>query len=329
MKKIVVFLAGTGLAIGCRSPGRSVETLAPPTTRPVEVLQKPVLDLTRSGVGFPLDTDLLPSSVSELKSLLQEAYKTRLGTDASVNVVVQGSEVHDLDRLEIDLSGQRINGSWLSRPPEDNRNKVSGMSFARVSELSYIADPLIYTGYSASMILQATDARLALIPGPQRNLSLVMYDCASGRAQIRIGLDDLEQGLVAWLRARGGWGAQVRSIGIRLNSESPYNLSGDLRVELMILGLPAAFQLVGRVDVDAGSNLHFTGLNAWGQNPAGTLVAAFVQTRLDRLNNKAAPFFKLPGDRVRVTDLILRLDQDLTIDVSFRGTVTEREKHEF
>lgn len=328
MKKIVVLLAGAGLTAGCRSSERSIETLARPTTRPVEVLQKPVLDLTRSGVGFPLDTDLIPSSVSELSMLLQQAYQTRLGTDAHIKVGVQGSNVHDLDRLEVDLSGHRIHGSLLSRPREDTRPKIVGMAYARVSELVYRADPLNYPGYSASMILQATNARMALIPDPQQNLLLTMYDCASGRARIRIGLNDLERGLVALLRARRGWAAQVRSIGVRLTSQSPCNLSGDLKIELMILGLPATFHLVGRLDVDAGSNLHFTSLSAFGQNPGGALVAAFVQTKLDQLNNKAVPLFKLPGDRVRVTNLLIQLDQNLTIDVEFKGSVPELGRHD-
>ena len=75
-----------------------------------------------------------------------------------------------------------------------------------------------------------------------------------------------------------------------------------------------------RADVDEQFNIHFSSLKAEGDDPSGAVLAGLVQGKLDVLNNKAAPLLKLPGDKVRVKDLRITLDNALTVDVQFEGT---------
>jgi hypothetical protein len=297
-----------------------MEDLPPPTTQPVEILQRPAIDLARGGAGFPLDSKLPPASIEQLRDQLAAAYLARLEDEPSINVTAQGSTLQQLDLLEIDLTGSRVKGTFAPKPPEEHRKRITATPFMRVSTLRYLADPLKYQGYDASMTLEATNARLAILPDPAGNLSLALYDCREGTARISMELDDLERGLAAAVRMRGGFATQIRSIEIRLRSDSIRNLEAELTINASVLAVPTAFRLVGRADVDSNFNVHFTSLTAQGNDPSGAVIAAFVQAKLDKLNNKAAPLLKLPGDKIRVTDLKITLDHRLTVDLQFAGS---------
>ena len=308
------------LAAGCRSRPKSMEDLPPPATRPVEILQKPAIDLARGGAGFPLDSTTRPASIEQLRQLLTAAYIARLEESPSVRITAIGQTLSQLDLLEIDLTGSRVKGTFAPKPPDDPRTKITATPFTEVATLRYLADPLKYRGYDASLTLEATDARLALIPDPEGKLTLALYDCHAGKARISMELDDLERGLAAAARLRGGFATQIKSIQIRLVSESTRNLEAELTIHASVLALPTTFRLIGRADVDNNFNVHFTSLTAAGNDPSGAVIAAFVQANLDKINNKAAPLLKLPGDKIRVSDLKITLDRRLTVDIGFAGS---------
>lgn len=316
----IVLAALAMLASGCRSRPRALEDLPPPTTRPVEVLQKPALDLARGGAGFPLDSKTAPTTIDELHSRLTAAYLARLEGEPTVRIRAQGQTISRLDLLEIDLTGNRVKGTIAPQSHDDRRARITATPFMQVDALRYVADPLKYRGYDASMTLEAFDARLALVPSPEGDLTLALYDCSRGTARISMELDDLERGLAAAVRLRGGFAAQIRSIEMRLSSESTRTLEAEITINVRLLALPATFRLIGRADVDNNFNVHFTSLTAAGNDPTGAVIAAYVQTKLDKINNKAAPLLKLPGDKIRVTDLKITLDRRLTVDLSFAGT---------
>lgn len=308
------------LATGCRSRPTAMGDLPAPTTQPVEILQKPAVDLARGGAGFPLDSVTPPASIAQLRQQLTAAYLARLEDSPSVKVVAHGVSLSQLDLLEIDLTGSRVKGTIAPKPQDDPRAKITATPFMEVATLRYLADPLKYRGYDASMTLEAADARLALMPDPAGRLTLALYDCRQGKARISMELDDLERGLAAAVRMRGGFATQIKSIRIRLLSESTRTLEAELTIHASVLAVPTTLRLIGRADVDNNFNVHFTSLAAAGNDPSGAVIAAFVQAKLDRINNKAAPLLKLPGDKIRVTDLNITLDRRLTVDISFAGS---------
>jgi hypothetical protein len=190
----------------------------------------------------------------------------------------------------------------------------------RVDELVYRADPLKYANYDASMTLVASNARLAVMPAQKGKLSLALYDCRQGRARISVGVEDLERGLTAAARVRKVAGLKINQIDLRLKSISAHNLEAEVTVHANLLLVPTSFKLLGRADVDDDFNIHFTSLTAQGNDPTGAIIASVLQGKLDKLNNKAAPLLRLPGDKIKVTDLRITLDQRLTVELAFAGT---------
>ncbi len=309
-----------GLSAGCRSVAPSVrpaEPIAPPTTRPVAVLGKPAIDLTRGGTGFPLDARVAPTSKQQLVDALTRAYAQRLEGTPVLNIRADGPSVDNLDELRIDISGSTVKQSFSPQsPPKD----FIGTPFLNVARMTYVADPLHYFNYSASLVLHATNAEMALFPGADGKLSLVMTDCRAGTAKLHVELDDLRNGVLAGARLRRSAAFSVVGVTLSLVSRDARSLEADVVVQASILLLPATFRVAGRVDIDEQFNVYFTHLSATGIDASGSLIASLLQGKLDKLNNKAAPLMRLPGNRVRVTDLKLSLDEALTIDVRFAGS---------
>lgn len=320
-RRIVLLALLAGALVGCRAGNRPLPVTAPPTTRPVEVLKKAAVDLTKGGAGFPLQSQHAPQSVEELVGALRGAYVSRLESADTVRVNAEGSTVRHLRSLSIDLSDGAVAGSFV---PKSTSDQAKATPFLHVDRLSYVADPLRYQTYAASLVLQAEDARMALVRGADKNLTLAMYDCREGRATLAIGLEDLERGLAAGARLRGSLAFAIHSVQVRMRSQSPHALEAELTVNTRVLMVPARFRLTGREDVDENFNIHFTHLKAQGDDPGGAVLAGVVQGKLDLLNNKAAPLLKLPGDRIRVTDLRLTLDSRLTVDVKFAGSLASQ-----
>jgi hypothetical protein len=314
----LVLLAGV---IGCRSNVREARDIAPPTTRAVTVFEKPAINLAKGGGGFPLDVVDAPRTIVALQELLQAAYAARLEANPSIDIQADGRSLGQLDRLSIDITGSTVKTAYTPQGPggKDDGPTPEPRPFMRVGKLSYIADPLKYANYAASMRLEATDARLALIPDQDKKLSLALYDCREGSARISVGIDDLEHGLIAGSRARG-LAFSVESVDIQLQNDTERDLFVQMDVKARVLLVPTSFRLIGRADVDDNFNIHFTGLSAQGFDPSGSLLAALLQGKLDKLNDRAAPLMRLPGDKIRVTDIRIRIDQRLTVDLKFAGT---------
>ncbi len=313
----VVLFAVLAASSGCRTRAKRLDDLPPPTTRAIEVLQKPAIDLARGGAGFPLDTEKPPATIEELESMLSKAYAARLEADPNIKITADGEKLTDLQRLTIDITGSTVRTTFT---PKSQPKTASATPFLRVAHLQYLANPLKYQNYDASMTLQATEARLALLPDEDKKLSLALYDCREGSARISIGITDLEQGITAAAKLRGGVAMRIKSIEARMRSQSPRNLEAEVTVNANLLLIPTRFRMVGRADVDTEFNIHFTSLAAEGDDPSGAVIAALIQGKLDKLNNKAAPLLKMPGDKIRVTDLKITLDQRLTVEVQFTGT---------
>ena len=331
----LTILCVAGLTSGCRA--NRPHPSSAPTTRPVEILKKPAIDLTRGGAGFPLDLSTPPGDIAALVEAMTRAYAQRLEPNPSIRITTHGDQLNALQSLEIDLTGSTVRGDYTPKSdPKSNAksdakpdakgdakseaNASALAPFIRTKRLRYAAEPLRYQTYNASMVLEAQDAELSLSPTQNGKLLLSLSDCSQGSARLTIGRRDLQAGLAAGARLRRSLALAIEGVELSLQSESEKSLHVALLVRSRVLLFPATFRLTGRADVDADFNVHFTHLSADGRDPSGAVIAGIIQTSLDKLNNKAAPLLRLPGDKIRVSELRITLDDSLSIDMRFKGS---------
>ena len=313
---VAVALATLGASSGCRCRPTS-DAHADVVARPVEILKKPAIDLSRGGAGFPLATTTAPTSATDVAEALRAGYIERLESPQWVRVdVTPGAKAGSLGRILIDISGSAVRSDFTPKP-QPKQNDPVGVLHAGV--LRYVADPLHYQHFTAGMRLEATGAALAVLPAGDGTFGLSLTDCRTGHASLTLSMDGLRESLAKGVQVKQSVAFMIDSIELALASDDARSLEADVAVHARVLLIPADFRLTGRIDVDDDFNVHFTKLNAAGLDPAGKVIAGIVQTRLDKLNDKAAPLLKLPGDRIKLSGLSMFVGDALTIEADLVG----------
>ena len=290
----------------------------PPATRPVEILKKPAINLSRGGAGFPVATSTPPQTIDDLRTALTKGYDQRLEHPELTKIDIQpGAKPATLRLLSIDLTGNTVRPSFVPKnPPKDS--KPVGTLYA--DRVIYIADPLRYDTYAAGMRLEAKNAELEMIPAGEDTLALNLVDCHTGRAIFDLSVEDLRQSLSSGVNIKRSPAFMIDSVDLSLSSTNSHSLSANVLVHSRVLFVPATFRLTGRIDIDPQFNVHFIDLLAEGTDPTGMLVADVVQQKLDKVNGKAAPLLKMPGDKIHVSSFSIDLTNALRIEVGLAGT---------
>ncbi|MGC4032370.1 MAG: hypothetical protein QM754_11685 [Tepidisphaeraceae bacterium] len=307
------------LTVGCKSrPAEDVCAIEPACPPPVQMLNKPAIDLSRGGGGFPLATKTVPMSKSDLTAALTAGYAERLeNADAIKLDIAEGPAVGWLNRLVIDISGSAVRPDFV---PKSQPKVAEPVAYLRVHDMQYIADPLKYQHFTASMRLETLNAVLGILPAGDGTYGLSLVNCQAAHARLELSMDGLRQSLAAGIKTKQSAAFQIDAVDLALNSDDPRSLLADVTVHARLLLIPADFRIKGRIDVDDAFNVHFSQLDATGTNPAGKIVAGVVQGKLDKLNNKAAPLLKLPGDKIKLSDLAMTVGESLVIDAELVGT---------
>jgi hypothetical protein len=323
-------LAALALLTGCKSrPAASADDavavgpvstpVPPPIAKEADLLKRPALDLSKGTAGFPLETTRPPASRTALLDALLAGYGRRLVDTSAVDLRADGpGDGLSLAALTIDISGSRVRPDYVPKELAAKNSEPTATLTAGV--LRYTADPLHYQGSDASLRLTATRATLGMIPASDGTFGLSLVDCDRGQARVKLSVDGLRQSLAGAIKVHRSLAFSVEGVELTLSSDSPRSLSADVLVRARLLLVPATFRLTGRTDVDDAFNVHFSRLNAAGQDPAGAIVAGLVQGRLDKVNNKAARLLKLPGDKIRLDAFSITLDRDIVVDVGLRGS---------
>ena len=302
---------------GCRSHQRLPATR--PLPQPVEMLKKPAIDLSRGGAGFPLATKQVPQTAEALQAALTAGYAERLTTPELVHVDVVSESPSDPGHVDVDISHAKVRTDYT---PKQQKKEESPVATVRAGRLSYTAEPLNYQHFTAGMRMVALDARLGIIPAGDGTYGMSLVNCSTGRAFLRMSMEGLRDGLAKGVQVKQSVAFGIDSVTMDVTSDDPHALALDVLVRARLLLIPASFRIVGRAEVDEAFNVHFVGLNASGLDPTGRIIAGVVQSRLDKVNGKAAPLLKMPGDQIKVSDLTIAVGSDLTIDIGLVGTAT-------
>ena len=309
--------AAVALGVGCSSRPKPPAVDAAVVKPPVQMLQKPAIDLSRGVAGFPLEGRDVPKSPGDAIESLRRAYANRLEGQNDIRIDAVGQHLMDLQSLTIDLTGSTVRSTYT---PKDQAKTDQAKTFILADRLAYIANPLKYQGYAAGLEVAATNAELTLIPTVENQWTLVLSDCHTGSARLRVGLEDLRQGILAAARQRQSVAFGVQDLAIDLASPTSRSLRVAIDVQARLFFVPARFTIRGKAAVDEQFNVHFSELSADGHDPSGAIVANFVQDRLQKYNDKAAPLVKLPGGKIHLTGLMFDVTDELSIDVNFAGT---------
>lgn len=312
-----VTLSG-GLAYsGCASshhPAPQSGANGSPTTH-ATLGRKPIIDFGRGAAGFPLASTRAPASTSQLVQQLTAGYAARVELPTTQPTVMAIGDLPHLKSLAIDLTGGHIKKDYR---PSSLHAPGKLEPFATVRSLSYRAEPLWYDSAQQSLSINASDVSLSLLHGRGEKTVMVMTDAREGEARFSISLENIRQMLLDTAKENGSKAALlVQDTQIKLTSETPRSLAAEVHIDGFWILLPTTLTLKGRIDVDSQFNAHLSGLSCDGGEVGGPILAGLISGALKKYDGKTMPLAAFPGDRLRMHDLQIAVDDALHVYASF------------
>ncbi len=303
--------------VGCATthhPTPHVLATTQPATRPVAA-GKPLIDFTKGMAGFPIEGKLPLDSREHLLSELTGGYAARVDLPTSrPSVVITGKFPH-MDSLLVDLSDGMVRTSYR---PTSLKSVKKTTPLATVKYISYTACPLHYGDSSTNLKITASDAKLALIHGKGEKAVLVMTDVAQGEASFDVTLADLNQIVHVAADDNGGKAVFfVRHTHLAMSSDNPHSLAASMDIEGFWLLIPTAIRLSGRIDIDDNFNATLSHLSCVGTEVGGPLMAGFIDPALKKYEGRTLPLVAFPGDKLKLRDLHMAVDDSLRVNVVF------------
>jgi hypothetical protein len=309
-------IAALAVFVGCQAnhhPAGHVITTQP-AAKPVPTT-KPMVDFSKGAAGFPLAGKLPLDSRSNFVSELIGGYADRVILPTSQPAVVAEGQYPNLDALNINLSDGTIRTSYR---PTSLKSVHKIEPIATVKYLSYNASPLHYDDASQSLKITASDVKLSLIRGRGDKAVLVMTDASEGQAHFFVTLADLNTIVRDATDDNAGEAVFfVRDTKLTMTSENPRSLESKIEVRGFWLLIPTDITLTGRIDVDQNFNAKFSHLSCTGTDVGGPLLAKFIDGALKKYEGKVMPLAAFPGDKLKMRDLHITVDDALHVDAEF------------
>lgn len=311
---ILAALISAAVCGGCRARPKAPV----PVAKQTELLPKPAIDLSHGIAGFPLETKQIPRQAVDFAKALQQGYAQRLVSPDPIKINIHtGAKADEYKRIAVDISGSQVKPDYVPKPPPKDTKAIG---YITADTLKYSADPLKYQHFAAGMRFEAKRAKLGILPAGDGTFGLSLVDCLEAHANVTLSMAGMRETLAKGVQAKQSVAFMVDKIDLDLASDNPRSLEADVLVSARVLLIPAQFRITGRLDIDDAFNVHFSKLNAAGLDPTGKVVAGVVQSKLDKVNNRAARLLKMPDDKVKISELVMKLGESLTIDVDLVGT---------
>jgi hypothetical protein len=109
----------------------------------------------------------------------------------------------------------------------------------------------------------------------------------------------------------------VTDTKLTMTSDNPRSLQLTVEVRGFWLLVPADITVTGRIDVDGDFNATLSHLSCTGIEVGGPLLAGFINTALKKYQGKVMPLAAFPGDKLKMRDLHIGVDDALHIDAAF------------
>ena len=309
---IVLAILMIGWVVGCAGKPKDQSAALPQP----QWLDKPAIDLSRGAASFPTEATDLPATADDLTAALTAGYALRLDpAGANPEIDVDAPNYPQIDRLHISLADGRVRSEYA---PKNASKDLETIGELAVKRIEYIARPLRYFTHTTNLELFADDAGLEVVRDPaDGKVSLSLVRAKAGRMTFSVTRDDLRASLTSGAKSRGGAAFAINGVEIQGASDNPRSLEGSVHIYARILLVPAEFTIGGRLDVDDNFNVLLSRLFVTGQDVGGGLIAAFLEPKVMKYDNKLMPLVRFPGDKMKLTDFRITLDDSLRLEVEF------------
>jgi hypothetical protein len=262
---------------------------------------------------FPLYTATFPSSAADLQRLLNESLQ-RIFVAESDPVTVRERSYPHLDALNISLNGARLRAD----PPHPPIVSGETSPALKIDQLTLSASPLSLGPAAVNLSVSAREVQVGQGKDPNNQIVLSLESAADGNIEISVRQSDLEA-LTAKLAQNQAskQGITIDNVQLKLRQESAHSIAAEVRLRARKLFLQASIRVTGQLDLDDQLNLKISGLNCTGDGGMATLACGILTPYLQKIDGQEFPLMSIPCGQVRLRDVQLAVDENLTITAQF------------
>lgn len=255
---------------------------------------------------FPLAGKAFPQDARELEQSIRSALEEVLTfPKTGTPVELDAPQYPKVKRLKVDLSGAKVSAKEPPPQPKPTGKREPGID---VDQLEVQGHPIQYENSKVSLELKGKQVSFEFAKDKTGKPLLVLTDANEGHVDVNISKPDLQSlALAAASLAAKEQGVTIQDVSVDLKSEGKRAVSASVRVKAKKLMVSGVVNLAAKVVVDDELNATISDLNCTGEGMIGTMVAGFVQPKLNEYNGK-----KIALMAFSLGDLALR---DLKIDV--------------
>ena len=222
---------------------------------------------------FALGGDAFPTDTQGLRAALAQPV-VALGAGEGA-ITIEGI-FPSLDALRMNLTGVRPDSRTLPARIVEN---AAGEFFARALDIT--AEPASVASLAIQLRLHAEDCVFAFGTAADGARAARLDTCASGTLDIVAATTDIEAALLALARdAAAKHGAEVESVRVTLDAESPRAISVTAVAVAKAMFFKATLTIRGRIALDEELKLRLSGATCTGDGMIANLAAAQLRPRI-------------------------------------------------
>ncbi len=262
---------------------------------------------------FPLSTATFPSSVADLKNLLNRALEQTFTFETDPVSLRDASYPH-LEEVRVSLDGARLRAN-APRPPV-----ISGeiSPALEIDQFALNASPLFLGPARVNLSASAREVQLGQGKDLNGQIVLSLDTMVSGQMDISISHADLEAVIIELAQSKGArQGITIDNLQLKLQEKSPRSVSAEVHFRVRKVFLAASIRVTGQLELDDELNLKISGLACSGDGGMATLVCGILKPSLEKIDGRAFPLMSLPLGKVQLRDVRLAVGDDLTVRAEF------------
>jgi hypothetical protein len=262
---------------------------------------------------FPLKTDTLPVSASDLARRLNESLRDLFDLPGDPVIVREVSYPH-LASLTVSLDGAHLRGQPRPIP------SLGAKSLPALTVDSFRAKGSAISVGPATIdfALEAQDLDLHRANDADGNVLLVLHKAGDGRLEVSASPSDLEALIAGVAKTEAAkHGVAVDNVRLTLRANSPRSLTAEVRLRGKKLFLSASLRVTGQLDLDEELNARISGLDCTGEGAIASVACGVLKPHLEKLEGREFPLMSLPLGDVRLRDVKIAAADKLSITAEF------------